>query len=94
MSKANFVEYTKLNQRAADLLQQNGLELVQILLQCIGGASPPHLLEHLSFPLFTLSKSYIHWTTQWVQQCLNDPNFPTPAAKQQHREALMKILAS
>ncbi len=31
--KSNFIEYTKSNQRAADLLQQNGLEFVQILLK-------------------------------------------------------------
>jgi hypothetical protein len=31
--KSNFIEYTKSNQRAADLLQQNGLEIVQILLK-------------------------------------------------------------
>ncbi len=30
---SNFIEYTKSNQRAADLLQQNGFELVQILLK-------------------------------------------------------------
>ena len=32
-TKSNFIEYTKLNQRAADLLQQNGLEIIQILLK-------------------------------------------------------------
>ena len=31
--KSNYIEYTKSNQRAADLLQQNGLEIVQILLK-------------------------------------------------------------
>ncbi len=31
--KSNFIDHTKLNQRAADLLQQNGLEIVQILLK-------------------------------------------------------------
>ncbi|CAF3539923.1 unnamed protein product [Adineta steineri] len=91
---SNFIEYTKLNQRAADLLQQNGFEFVQILLKCIGGTSPHHLIDSLSLPLFTLSKSYLQWTTHWVQQCLNDPNFPTSSAKRQHREALLKILTS
>jgi hypothetical protein len=51
-------------------------------------------MESLSLPLFTLSKSYIDWTTRWVQQCLTDPNFPTPSAKQHHREVLMKIITS
>jgi hypothetical protein len=32
-TKSNFIEYTKLNQRAADLLQQNGLVIIQILLK-------------------------------------------------------------
>ncbi|CAF1253446.1 unnamed protein product [Adineta steineri] len=91
---SNFIEYTKLNQRAADLLQQNGFEFVQILLKCIGETSPHHLIDSLSLPLFTLSKSYLQWTTHWVQQCLNDPNFPTSSAKRQHREALLKILTS
>ncbi|UJR22249.1 hypothetical protein I4U23_025310 [Adineta vaga] len=90
----NFIEYTKSNQRAADLFQQNGLEFIRILLQCIGGASPRHLIESLFLPLFTLSKTYIQWATHWVQQCLNDPNFPTPSAKRHHREALLKILSS
>ncbi len=31
--KSNFIEYTKLNQRAAELLQENGFEIVQILLK-------------------------------------------------------------
>ncbi|CAF4433441.1 unnamed protein product, partial [Adineta steineri] len=44
--------------------------------------------------LFPLSKSYLQWKTHWVQQCLNDPNFPALSAKRQHREALLKILTS
>ncbi|CAF1103848.1 unnamed protein product [Rotaria sp. Silwood1] len=91
---SNFIEYTKSNQRIANLLQQNGLEIVQILLKCIGGASPHHLIESLSLPLFTLSKSYIDWTTCWIQQCLNDPNFPTSSAKRHHRETLLKVVTS
>ncbi|CAF3591778.1 unnamed protein product [Rotaria sordida] len=91
---SNFIEYTKSNQRATNLLQQNGLEIVQILLKCIGGTSPHHLIESLSLPLFTLSKSYLDWTTCWVRQCLNDPNFPSSSAKRHHRETLLKILTS
>ncbi|CAF0748655.1 unnamed protein product [Adineta ricciae] len=91
---SNFIEYTKSNQRAAELLQQHGLEFVRILLQCIGTTSPRHLIESLFLPLFTLSKTYIQWATQWVQQCLNDPNFPSSSAKRHHREALLKILSS
>ncbi|CAF0734212.1 unnamed protein product [Adineta ricciae] len=94
MFTSNYIEYTKSNQRAADLLQQNGLEIVQILLKCIGGASPRHLVDTLSLPLFSLSKLYIDWTSTWVQQCLNDPNFPTPSPKRHHREALIKALTS
>lgn len=48
----------------------------------------------MSLPLFTLSKSHLQWTIQWVQQCLNDPNFPTPAATRQHRETLLKIISA
>lgn len=44
--------------------------------------------------MFTLSKSYSDWTVSWVQQCLNDPNFPTPSANRQHRETLLKILTA
>ncbi|CAF4798837.1 unnamed protein product, partial [Rotaria socialis] len=76
------------------LLQQNGLEIVQILFKCIGGTSPHHLIEHLSLPLFTLSKTYFDWTICWVQQCLNDPNFPTPSASRHHRETLLKMLTA
>ncbi|CAF4123113.1 unnamed protein product [Rotaria sp. Silwood2] len=94
MFTCNYIEYTKSNQRAADLLRQNGLEIVQILLKCIGGASPRHLVDTLSLPLFTLSKLYIDCTSNWVQQCLNDPNFPTPSPKRHHREALIKALTS
>ncbi|CAF3182752.1 unnamed protein product [Rotaria sp. Silwood2] len=61
---------------------------------CIGGASPHHLIESLSLPLFTLSKSYIDWTTSWIQQCLNNPNFPTSSAKRHHRETLLKVLTA
>ncbi|CAF4320057.1 unnamed protein product, partial [Rotaria sp. Silwood2] len=61
---------------------------------CIGGASPRHLVDTLSLPLFTLSKLYIDCTSNWVQQCLNDPNFPTPSPKRHHREALIKALTS
>ncbi|CAF4361712.1 unnamed protein product, partial [Rotaria sp. Silwood2] len=91
---SNFIEYTKSDQRTINLLQQNGFEIVQILLQCIGGASPHHLIESLSLPLFTLSKSYIDWTTSWIQQCLNNPNFPTSSAKRHHRETLLKVLTA
>ncbi|CAF3635011.1 unnamed protein product [Rotaria socialis] len=91
---SNFIEYTKSNHQAANLLQQNGLEIVQILFKCIGGTSPHHLIEHLSLPLFTLSKTYFDWTICWVQQCLNDPNFPTPSASRHHRETLLKMLTA
>ncbi|CAF3885766.1 unnamed protein product, partial [Rotaria magnacalcarata] len=94
MFTSNYIEYTKSNQRAADLLKQNGLEIVQILLKCIGGASPRHLVDTLSLPLLTLTKFYIDSTVNWVQQCLNDPNFPTPSPKRHHREALIKALSS
>ncbi|CAF0722801.1 unnamed protein product [Didymodactylos carnosus] len=92
MFMANYFEYCKLNNRAAELLQKNGLEIVRILLKAIGGASPRHLVDILSLPLFTLSKLYIDWAIKWVQQCLSDPNFPTPAATKEHREALIKAL--
>ena len=109
-SQSNYIEYTKTNHRAAELLQQNGFEIIQILLevrldclccqikkplfQCIGGASPRHLVDTLSLPLYSLSKLYTDWTSNWVQQCLNDPNFPTPSPKRHHREALIKALTS
>ncbi|CAF1247363.1 unnamed protein product, partial [Didymodactylos carnosus] len=32
------------------------------------------------------------WTINWVHQCLSDPNFPSPAATTDHREALIKAL--
>lgn len=94
MFTSNYIEYTKSNQRAADLLKQNGFELVQIILKCVGGASPRHLVDTLSLPLFTLSKFYIDWTSAWVQQCLSDPNFPTPSPKRHHRDALIKALTA
>lgn len=110
--QSNYIEYAKSNPRAASLLQQNGLEMIQILLkvmgeismkhesiaiifiQCIGGGSPRHLVDTLSLPLFTLSKFYVDWTSNWVQQCLNDPNFPTPSPKRHHRDAFIKAITS
>ncbi|CAF1317355.1 unnamed protein product, partial [Didymodactylos carnosus] len=92
MFTAHYVEYCKLDNRAANLLQENGLEIVRISLKAIGGNSPKHLVDTLSLLLFTLSKLYIDWTIKWVHQCLSDPNFPSPAATTDHREALIKAL--
>ncbi len=46
--KSNYIEYTKSNQRAADLLHQNGLEIIQILLKVRLNTSIP-MVSSFSF---------------------------------------------
>lgn len=88
----NFVSQSREIAQLLTVVQGCGEELVQRLLQCIGGESPRSVLEHLSDILLAMNKKHCDNLSRWLQQAIHQDGFPSPRASQEHKEQFVKMV--
>ncbi|XP_051943628.1 importin-13-like isoform X1 [Hippocampus zosterae] len=90
--KAASFFFTELLSRCQDVsclvevLQRDGKLLTETILQAVGGGSPRSLMDHFAEVLLSLSRHCPVLLSQWLQELLQSPGFPSAqiSAEQKH----------
>ncbi|KAM4604833.1 importin-13-like [Polymixia lowei] len=75
-----------------EVLQRDGMLLVETILQAVGGGSPRSLTEHFSEVLFSLNRHCPALLSQWMKETLQTPGFPSAQVSMEQKDTFSQQL--
>ncbi|XP_038574468.1 importin-13-like [Micropterus salmoides] len=77
-----------------DVLQRDGKLLTETVLQAVGGGSPRSLTEHFSEVLLSLNRHCPALLSQWLEETLQTPGFPSAQVSTEEKQTFRLQLLS
>ncbi|XP_050405751.1 importin-13 [Patella vulgata] len=77
-------------QAMKQVIVDNGLHLVDRVLQAIGGNSPRGVIEHIADIILYLNKHHFEYLSQWLPAMMEREGYPSAQASKQDKEQFVK----